>query len=56
MNQEPILLDAIKQAIQTEKDVMDFYLKAAALTNNERGKKIFEQLAQEEREHAGHFF
>jgi len=56
MNQEPSLLDAIKQAIQTEKDVMDFYTKAAALTNNERGKKIFEQLAKEEREHAGHFF
>ena len=56
MNQEPSLLDAIKQAIQTEKDVMDFYLKAAALTNNERGKKVFEQLAREEREHAGHFF
>ena len=56
MNQEPNLLDAIKQAIQTEKDVMDFYLKAASLTNNERGKKIFEQLASEEREHAGHFF
>ena len=35
---------------------MDFYLKAAALTNNERGKKVFEQLAKEEREHAGHFF
>jgi rubrerythrin len=56
MNQEPSLLDAIKQAIQTEKDVMDFYLKAATLTSNERGKKVFEQLAREEREHAGHFF
>jgi rubrerythrin len=56
MNQEPSLLDAIKQAIQTEKDVMDFYLKAATLTSNERGKKVFEQLAKEEREHAGHFF
>ena len=56
MNQEPTLLDAIKQAIQTEKDVMDFYLKAAAMTSNERGKKVFEQLAREEREHAGHFF
>ena len=56
MNQEPSLLDAIKQAIQTEKDVMDFYLKAAALTGNERGKQVFEQLAKEEREHAGHFF
>ena len=56
MNQEPSLLDAIKQAIQTEKDVMDFYLKAATLTSNERGKNVFEQLAKEEREHAGHFF
>ena len=56
MNQEPSLLDAIKQAIQAEKDVMDFYLKAATLTSNERGKNVFEQLAKEEREHAGHFF
>jgi rubrerythrin len=35
---------------------MDFYLKAATLTSNERGKKVFAQLAKEEREHAGHFF
>ncbi len=56
MTQEFNLLEAIKLAIQTEKDVMDFYLKAAALTNNDRGKKVFEQLASEEREHAGHFF
>ncbi|MEJ2470045.1 MAG: ferritin family protein [Desulfuromonadales bacterium] len=56
MTQEPKLLDAIKQAIQTEKDVMDFYLKAASLTANARGKKVFEQLAGEEREHASHFF
>ena len=56
MPQELKLLEAIKHAIQTEKDVMDFYLKAASLTNNERGKKVFEQLAKEEREHAGHFF
>ena len=56
MKQEPSLIDANKQAIQTEKYVMDFYLKAATLTSNERGKKVFEQLAREEREHAGHFF
>lgn len=56
MPQEMKLVEAIKLAIQTEKNVMDFYLKAAALTNNERGKKVFEQLAKEEREHAGHFF
>lgn len=56
MPQEMKLLEAIKSAIQTEKDVMDFYLKAASLTENERGKKVFAQLASEEREHAGHFF
>ena len=56
MPQEMKMIEAIKIAIQTEKDVMDFYLKAASLTENERGKKVFEQLASEEREHAGHFF
>jgi rubrerythrin len=56
MPQEMKMIEAIKLAIQTEKDVMDFYLKAAALTENERGKKVFELWASEERVHAGHFF
>lgn len=56
MPQEFNLKQAIRQAVQTEKDVMDFYNKAASLTNNERGKKVFEQLAKEELEHASHFF
>ena len=56
MPQEFNMQEAIRLAIQTEKDVMDFYNKAAALTKNERGRKVFEQLASEEREHAGHFF
>lgn len=56
MPQEFSMQEAIRLAIQTEKDVMDFYNKAAALTKNERGRKVFEQLAREEREHAGHFF
>ncbi len=56
MPQEMKIREAVKMAIQTEKDVMDFYNKAAALTENERGRKFFEQLAQEERDHAGHFF
>jgi len=56
MPQEFNMQEAIALAIQTEKDVMDFYNKAAALTKNERGRKVFEQLAREEREHAGHFF
>ncbi|MHB8708212.1 MAG: ferritin-like domain-containing protein [Desulfuromonadales bacterium] len=56
MPQEFNMNEALRLAIQTEKDVMDFYSKAAALTKNERGRKVFEQLAKEEREHAGHFF
>lgn len=56
MPQEMKMIEAIKHAVQTEKDVMDFYLKAASLTENARAKKVFEQLAKEEREHAAHFF
>jgi len=56
MPQEFNMQEAIRLAIQTEKDVMDFYNKAAALTKNERGRKVFAQLAKEEHEHAGHFF
>lgn len=56
MPQEMKMQEAIRMAIQTEKDVMDFYNKAASLTKNERGRKVFEQLASEEREHASHFF
>jgi len=56
MPQEFNMQEAIRLAIQTEKDVMDFYNKAASLTKNERGRKVFEQLAKEERDHAGHFF
>jgi len=56
MPQEFNMQEAIKEAIQTEKDVMDFYKKAASITKNERAKKVFQTLAGEEREHASHFF
>jgi rubrerythrin len=56
MPQEFNLQEALRLAIQTEKDVMDFYNKAAALTKSERGRTVFIQLAGEEREHASHFF
>lgn len=56
MLQEMKLQEAIKFAIQTEKNVMDFYKRAASLTKNPRGQKVFEQLAGEEHEHASHFF
>ena len=56
MPQEFNLQEALKLAIQTEKNVMDFYKEAAGVTRNPQGKKVFELLAGEEREHAGHFF
>jgi rubrerythrin len=56
MPQEFNMQEAIRLAIQTEKNVMDFYKRAAETTGNPRGKKVFELLSREEREHAGHFF
>ena len=43
--------DAIKTAIQMEKDGYDFYSKAAAQTNSEMGRTIFESLASDEQRH-----
>lgn len=56
MPQEFDLQQALKFAIHTEKNVMDFYMRAASITKNERGKKVFEQLAGEEQTHVGHLF
>ena len=43
--------EAIKTAIQMEKDGYAFYKKAAAQTTSEAGKDIFESLAQDEEVH-----
>jgi rubrerythrin len=43
--------DAIKTAIQMEKDGYSFYKKAAAQTSNQMGKSIFESLASDELVH-----
>jgi rubrerythrin len=56
MPQEFNMQEAIKLAIQTEKNVRDFYARAASISKNERAKKVFELLAKEEQEHASHFF
>jgi len=40
--------NAIKTAIQMEKDGHSFYKKAAAQTTSEMGKSIFESLANDE--------
>jgi len=43
--------DAIKTAIQMEKDGYSFYKKAAAQTSSEMGKTIFEGIAKDEQTH-----
>jgi rubrerythrin len=43
--------DAIKMAIQMEKDGYDFYQKAAAQTSSEMGRGIFESIAEDELAH-----
>ena len=48
--------EAVKQAIETEKSAMNFYQLGAKQMKDPEAKRLFEQLAKEEREHAAHFF
>ena len=45
--------DALRIAIATERSGLEFYTRAARLTKDARGRKIFERLAAEEGEHLG---
>src|ERR1700687_5484278 len=56
MGKEYNIQEALKMAIQSEKDSMDFYRKAASVTKNERAKKVFDLLANEEVGHLKSFF
>jgi rubrerythrin len=56
MGKEYNIQEALKMAIQAEKDSMDFYRRAAAVTKNERAKKVFDLLANEEVGHLKSFF
>ena len=56
MGKEYSAQEALKLAIQGEKDSMDFYRKAASATKNERARKVFELLANEEVGHLKSFF
>ena len=50
------LQDAIRRSIQTEKNAMDFYRLGAGHMREEKARKTFELLSQEEREHAAWFY
>ena len=45
--------DALRIAIATERSGLEFYTRAAKLTRDTRGRKVFQDLALEEKEHLG---
>jgi rubrerythrin len=45
--------DALRIAIATERSGLDFYSRAARVTKDARGRKVFHDLAMEEKEHLG---
>ena len=45
--------DALRIAIATERSGLEFYSRAARLTRDARGRRVFEKLAEEEKEHLG---
>lgn len=55
MGKEYSVQEALKLAIKAEKDSMDFYRKAASVATNERAKKVFDLLANEEVGHLKSF-
>ncbi|WP_298439166.1 ferritin family protein [Geobacter sp.] len=56
MPEEIDVQEAIRKSIQTEKDAMNFYELGAKQMKERDAIRVFELLAREEREHAGHFF
>jgi Fur family transcriptional regulator, ferric uptake regulator len=45
--------DALRIAIATERSGLDFYTRASKVTKDARGRKVFQDLALEEKEHLG---
>jgi Fur family ferric uptake transcriptional regulator len=45
--------DALRMAIATERSGLEFYTRAARITQDARGRSVFQKLADEEKEHLG---
>jgi Fur family ferric uptake transcriptional regulator len=45
--------DALRIAIATERSGLEFYSRGARMTRDPRGRRVFEKLAEEEKEHLG---
>ena len=43
--------DALRIAIATERSGLEFYARAARITRDSRGRRVFQKLAEEEKEH-----
>ncbi len=56
MPQEFIHQEAIRLAVESEKQLMCFYQKAADMVVDGGGKQVFNRLAEEKKEHVGRFF
>ncbi|MCW8860575.1 MAG: ferritin family protein [Deltaproteobacteria bacterium] len=56
MPQEYIHQEAIRVAIESEKQLMCFYQKAADMVADDGGKQVFGRLAEEKKTHVGTFF
>ncbi|RLB63476.1 MAG: ferritin [Deltaproteobacteria bacterium] len=56
MPQEYTLQQALRQAIQAKKDLRDFYLEVAEITEDPAGKKVLQRLCDEVGVNIGKFF
>jgi len=56
MPQEYTMQQALRQAIQSKKDLYDFYREAAEVTENLPGKMVLQRLCDEVGENIGKFF
>jgi rubrerythrin len=45
--------DALRMAIATERSGLEFYSRASRITQDARGRSVFQKLAEEEKEHLG---
>ncbi len=56
MPQEYTVKEALKMAVMAKKNLRDFYLEAARITENEKGKAVLTRLAEEVQENARKFY
>ena len=56
MSQETKHQEALKIAVESEKELICYYRRAAEMVRDEGAKKVFTRLAKDKEEHAGQFF